>query len=145
MMEARGQRQIDGVADETVRPAPAPHPGLSVGKNRRRAGSAVLEPGGDTDEGLARTHLDDALVRQVTTVLQASIDYAWANRDETLSTMRRYAQELDDDVILAHVDLYVNERTRDLGDEGARALEELSRRAVAAGLVPPGLPGLEIR
>jgi 1,4-dihydroxy-6-naphthoate synthase len=43
--------------------------------------------------------------------------------------MRRHAQEFDDHVLMQHVELYVNEWTRDLGATGRRALDELSRRA----------------
>ena len=57
--------------------------------------------------------------------------------------MRRYAVELDDHVLWAHVDLYVNEWTRDLGNAGRTALAELSRRARAAGLAADG-PTLEV-
>ena len=53
--------------------------------------------------------------------VRRSIEYAYAHKDETLATMRRYAQELADDVIWKHVDLYVNQWSLDLGDEGARA------------------------
>jgi len=48
--------------------------------------------------------------------------------------MRRYAQEFDDDVLMQHVELYVNQWTVDLGVEGARALSELSMRAASIGL-----------
>lgn len=53
--------------------------------------------------------------------VKRSIKYGYAHKDETLSTMRRYAQELADDVIWKHVDLYVNQWSLDLGDEGAKA------------------------
>ena len=50
---------------------------------------------------------------------------ALARRDPpaTLPTMRSWAQELDDDVLWGHVELYVNERTADLGAEGRAALD----------------------
>ena len=37
--------------------------------------------------------------------------------------MQRYAQELSEPVIWAHVDLYVNEWRLDLGEDGRRALD----------------------
>jgi 1,4-dihydroxy-6-naphthoate synthase len=52
-----------------------------------------------------------------------SVEYAFANRAETLATMRRHAQELDESVIWSHVDLYVNQWSADLGEDGRRALE----------------------
>jgi 1,4-dihydroxy-6-naphthoate synthase len=51
-----------------------------------------------------------------------------------LPTMRRYAQEFDDRVLMQHVELYVNDWTLDLGGTGRRALDEFSARAAAAGL-----------
>jgi 1,4-dihydroxy-6-naphthoate synthase len=40
------------------------------------------------------------------------------------------------DVQRRHIDLYVNEFTRDLGEEGYAAVEALLTRAQAAGLTP---------
>ena len=66
-------------------------------------------------------------IRQVfAEVTRASVEYAYANRQETLATMRRYAQELDDNALWAHVELYVNEWSVDLGDVGRSAFERLS-------------------
>ena len=83
----------------------------------------------------ARRELDPDLRRRLVDVLRDSLDYARSHKDETLATMRRYAQELDDEVIWAHVDLYVNEWTRDLGDVGRDALGALADRARQAGIV----------
>ncbi len=52
--------------------------------------------------------------------------------------MRRYAQELTDDVVFRHVDLYVNDWTTDVGDIGRAALEVLDRQARRAGVVTSG-------
>jgi 1,4-dihydroxy-6-naphthoate synthase len=43
--------------------------------------------------------------------------------------MRKHAQEFDDAVLMKHVELYVNEWTVNLGEVGANALAELSKRA----------------
>lgn len=71
--------------------------------------------------------------------LGASLDWAHAHRAATLPTLQHHAQELDEPVLWAHVDLYVNERTRELGVEGRAALDALSDRAAARGLLPPGV------
>ena len=67
--------------------------------------------------------LEDAIAR--------SIDYARAHSDEALVTMRRHAQEDSDAVLWKHVELYVNEWTRELGSEGRRALARLRELASA--------------
>jgi 1,4-dihydroxy-6-naphthoate synthase len=48
--------------------------------------------------------------------------------------MRAHAQEFADDVLMRHVELYVNDWTVDLGATGRRALDEFGRRAAAAGV-----------
>ncbi len=59
-------------------------------------------------------------------VLRAAVEYAYAHRQETLSTMRKYAQELDDNALWAHVELYVNDWSVDLGDQGRQAFSCLA-------------------
>lgn len=74
----------------------------------------------------------------VQAVIQSSLRYGLRHRSETLATMQRWAQELDEQVVWQHVDLYVNEWTVDLGTVGAGALSALESRARAAGLTKPG-------
>ena len=61
-------------------------------------------------------------------VIRDSVLYGLANPEKTLPTMRRYAQEFDDDVLMKHVKLYVNDWTVDLGVVGRQAIQELARR-----------------
>ncbi len=50
--------------------------------------------------------------------------------------MLHHAQEMDPEVAKAHINLYVNEFTADLGEEGYAAVTALLTRAAAEGLVP---------
>ena len=93
---------------------------------------------------LARHSLGDAIIRTVTDVLRDSLAYACAHRNDTVPTMRRHAQELTDEVVLKHVDLYVNEWTADLGDTGRAALQTLSRQAERVGVLPRGAPPVRV-
>ena len=68
---------------------------------------------------------------RLTAVLSASLAIARADPAATLPTMRAHAQELSDDVIRQHVELYVNDHTVDLGEVGRTCLDELARRAGA--------------
>ena len=47
--------------------------------------------------------------------------------------VREHAVEMNDDVMRAHIELYVNEFTADLGEDGSDALAALFARARAAG------------
>ncbi len=85
---------------------------------------------------LADRGLGDDILGRVQSTIQDSLMMARQNPETALPTMQKYAQEFDDFVLWQHVDLYVNDWTVDLGDVGAKALEELSRRAQRIGLVP---------
>lgn len=93
---------------------------------------------------LARRELGTGVLRRIQALVRASLAYARAHPAETLPTLRRHAQELADDVLLAHVELYVNDWTADLGPEGLRALAELSARAAAVGVAAGERPPLEV-
>ena len=69
-------------------------------------------------------------------VLRRSIEYAFANRAASLPFVREHAQEMSEDVMYRHIDLYVNEYSVDLGSEGRGAVERLFAKANAAGVIP---------
>ncbi|MGN6380660.1 MAG: menaquinone biosynthesis family protein [Gaiellales bacterium] len=93
---------------------------------------------------LARLDLPDGVAETATAVIQDSIAYAWANRQETLSTIRAHAQEMAEDVIWPYVELYVTEHTADLGEDGRRALDTLERTAREAGVIDGRTAPLQI-
>jgi 1,4-dihydroxy-6-naphthoate synthase len=121
----------------------------------RRDGLQLVEDLGASFEDLARApvplggvvarlDLPTGTAERFTAVLRDSIAYAAAHREEALVTIRRYAQELGEDVIWPYVALYVTEHTIDLGEEGARALQVLERTGREAAALPDGLPRLRI-
>lgn len=83
---------------------------------------------------VASRQLAPETLSAVQQVIRESLQLALADRAAALPTMRRYAQEFDDAVLMRHVDLYVNEWTLDLGDAGRKALAALSTHAAAAGI-----------
>jgi 1,4-dihydroxy-6-naphthoate synthase len=74
--------------------------------------------------------------RAVNRVLRRSVEYAFAHRAASLQFVREHAQEMSEDVMYRHIDLYVNEYSIDLGVEGRRAVELLFERAAATGIIP---------
>jgi 1,4-dihydroxy-6-naphthoate synthase len=68
--------------------------------------------------------------------MRRSVEYAFANRDASLPFVRAHAQAMSDEVMYKHIDLYVNEYSVDLGDEGRRAVEVLFERARESGVIP---------
>jgi len=110
----------------------------------REQGLALVEDLGDRWEAetrcplplggiVAGRRLPPATIATVQRVIHDSLRFALADPAAALPTMRAHAQEFDDRVLMQHVELYVNDWTLDLGAEGRRALDELSRRAAAVG------------
>ena len=82
---------------------------------------------------LARRGLDAAAL---TEVVRQSVEHAWADPDASRNYVAAHAAEMSPDVQSQHIALYVNDFTRDLGEEGFRAIDVLLTRAHAAGLTP---------
>jgi 1,4-dihydroxy-6-naphthoate synthase len=80
----------------------------------------------------ARTDLDPELVAEAETAIRASVEYAFAHPEASRAYVRSLAHELSDDVCAAHIALYVNEHSVDVGDEGLAAIDRLLGRATAA-------------
>jgi 1,4-dihydroxy-6-naphthoate synthase len=82
---------------------------------------------------IARRSLDAAALARAA---RESVEYAWARPHASADYIAAHAAEMSPEVQRAHIDLYVNDFTRDLGDEGYAAAEALLTRARRAGLTP---------
>jgi 1,4-dihydroxy-6-naphthoate synthase len=96
------------------------------------------ETGGPIPLGgiVVRRSLPDAVKWTLNRVIRRSVEYAFAHREASLPFVREHAQEMSEDVMYRHIDLYVNEFSIGLGDEGRRAVRTLFERAAAAGVIP---------
>lgn len=84
----------------------------------------------------ARRSLGGAAIAAIDRALRGSVAYAFAHPGAANGYIRAHSQEMSDEVCAAHIGLYVNDFSLDLGDEGERAVTTLLGRAEAAGLVP---------
>ena len=80
----------------------------------------------------ARGDLDPGLVDEAEAAIRASVEYAFAHPEASRDYVRSLAHELSDEVCAAHVALYVNEHSVDIGEEGLAAIDRLLGRATAA-------------
>jgi 1,4-dihydroxy-6-naphthoate synthase len=85
---------------------------------------------------LARRDLDPALIQRIDQALRASVLYAQQHPQAASTYISEHAQELSAQVTSAHIKLYVNEFSVDLGDEGIGAVHELLQRAEQLKLIP---------
>jgi len=68
--------------------------------------------------------------------IRTSVSMAWANPAASRAFVLENAQEMEADVVQQHIDLYVNEFTLDLGQDGYAAADALLGRSAAAGITP---------
>ena len=85
---------------------------------------------------VARRTLPPGLCTEIEQAIGASVRWADAHPDEGWDYIRCHAQEMVEGVMRSHINLYVNHFSRDLGDEGLRAVRELLRRGAEAGVFP---------
>ncbi len=67
-------------------------------------------------------------------IVRRSLTWARENDAEAFELCKQYAQDLTPEVVRAHIDLYVNDFSYDVGEEGAKAVEfflEAQRRFLA--------------
>jgi len=85
---------------------------------------------------VVKRSLSEDVKHRVNRVLRRSVEYAFAHRTASLDYVREHAQEMDQDVMYKHIDLYVNQYSVDLGPEGRRAVELLFDKAATTGIIP---------
>jgi 1,4-dihydroxy-6-naphthoate synthase len=80
----------------------------------------------------ARTDVADELRAAAEDAIRRSVEHAFAHPLASREYVRAHSQELSDEVCRRHIQLYVNEFTRDLGDDGLAAVAALLSRAAEA-------------
>jgi 1,4-dihydroxy-6-naphthoate synthase len=83
-----------------------------------------------------RRSLPDHVKAAMNRVMRRSVEYAFAHPDASLPYVRAHAQEMSEEVMYRHIDLYVNEYSIDLGPDGRRAIDVLFERARSSGIIP---------
>ncbi|MES2454462.1 MAG: 1,4-dihydroxy-6-naphthoate synthase [Bacteroidota bacterium] len=81
--------------------------------------------------------LDHGVQEKVNRILRKSVEYAFANPKSGLDFIRAHAQEMSEEVMYKHIELYVNEYSVDLGEKGRAAIDVLFKMAQERGLIAP--------
>lgn len=79
--------------------------------------------------------LSEDIHKKVDRVLKKSIEFAFNNPNESYKFVKQYAQEMDIEVMKKHINLYVNDYTKDLGDFGKKAISELYKKAIDKNVI----------
>lgn len=90
---------------------------------------------------VARRSFDKELNATIDSIIKDSLAYSWKHYPELSPFVKAHAQEMEEDVMRKHIDLYVNDYTTDLGEEGRKAVITLFEQAKKSGLIKEaGLP-----
>lgn len=91
---------------------------------------------------VARRSLGADTIAVLERALREGVAYSQADPDAAAHYIRQHAQEMSEEVCSAHIGLYVNSFSADLGEEGVSAINCLMSRAEEAGIIPPSGFGL---
>lgn len=75
----------------------------------------------------ASKQLSEDTISLIDSLLKESILFARNNTDLVMPYVRRFSQEMDEDVIHSHISLYVNDFSVDLGEKGINAIARLKK------------------
>lgn len=79
--------------------------------------------------------IKDEVALAVDRSLKRSIEYAFNNPESSYEYVRRYAVSMEKEVMLSHIDLYVNKYTLDLGSGGKSSVRTLYKEASARKII----------
>ncbi len=85
---------------------------------------------------VVRKDLGPELMQEISRCMRESIEAGLKHREEALQYALQFARGMDLGTSDRFVGMYVNERTRDMGEEGVRAIRLLLSEGARHGLVP---------
>lgn len=88
---------------------------------------------------IAQRSLGNDLINRIDELIKQSIIYGMGHREEPVSYIKKHSQELDDSVIAEHINLYVNDYSIDVREDGVIAIKELFKIAEEKGIISKSL------
>lgn len=85
---------------------------------------------------VANRSLPDDVQHKINRVLRRSVEFAFSNPKSGLEYIRSHAQEMSEEVMYKHIDLYVNKYSVELGEEGKKAIKLLFDTATEKNVIP---------
>jgi 1,4-dihydroxy-6-naphthoate synthase len=85
---------------------------------------------------VANRELPLDVLHKINRVLRRSVEFAFSNPKSGLEYIRSHAQEMSEEVMYKHIDLYVNKYSVELGDEGRKAIKLLFDTATEKNVIP---------
>ena len=73
---------------------------------------------------VGKRSIDDKILKQVDALIKKSIEYSYSNYPLITDYIKQHSQEMEEEVMKKHIDLYVNNYSLDLGKDGKNAIEK---------------------
>lgn len=75
----------------------------------------------------AKKTFDSRLRNKISSLIQKSVEYAFAHYPEITAYTKEHAQAMDENVMRQHIELYVNNYSVNLGEDGRKAIDQLQQ------------------
>lgn len=85
---------------------------------------------------VVKRSLDEELKLKINRLVRESVQFAFENPKSGLDYIRSHAQEMEEDVMYKHIELYVNTYSEHLGSKGRKAIQQMFDKAQGLKLIP---------
>lgn len=86
---------------------------------------------------VANRNLPEDVQQKINRLIKKSVEFAFADPKSGLDYIRSHAQEMSEEVMYKHIELYVNKFSVDLGEEGKKAVKLMFDTALEKDIIPP--------
>nr|WP_068889960.1 1,4-dihydroxy-6-naphthoate synthase [Pedobacter panaciterrae] len=80
-------------------------------------------------------NIDREIQEKFNRLVRKSVEFAFENPKSGIEFIKQHAQEMSEEVMYKHIELYVNKYSIDLGVEGRKAIDVLFKLAIERGLI----------
>ncbi|MFM2393720.1 MAG: hypothetical protein RLZZ546_1702 [Bacteroidota bacterium] len=82
-----------------------------------------------------KRNLSEEIKSKVDNIIKKSVLFAFENKEESKAFVKMHAQDMNDEIIKAHIDLYVNDYSIEVGELGRKGVYTLLEKMRFVGLI----------
>jgi 1,4-dihydroxy-6-naphthoate synthase len=71
-----------------------------------------------------KRNIEPVIQQTINDLIRESIEFAFTNKSSLAPYVKQHSQEMEEDVMRQHIDLYVNDYSLDLGEDGKKAVNK---------------------
>ncbi len=85
---------------------------------------------------VVKRDIPQGIMEKINRIMKRSVEYALKNPNSSSEFVAAHSQEMEPEVLKSHIEMYVNDFTIDLGDEGKQAVKTLLEKAKKLNIIP---------